>query len=847
MGWLKKLGNWAFGDNEDRKNAGKDMKNSMKALDNMTSDLMDIDTSNPYENAQNAFAGLDNKMADLDNVYEGAENVYAGKMKNAFEGQKNAFEDMENAFEDLTVNTQQAEFEAQQNQQNQANIMAQMSGSAGGSGIAALAQSMANQGSLQAQKASASIGAQEAENQKKAAEAEQDITLKTAGEQSRLDSQKRSADMDIQNKILGADEALQATKLGEASKLQMAEAQNATNLQMAEAQGDMDVQKLKGEGDMWSSEQEIGKQKTQMEMQMSKITAQGAEANAPKDKGFFGNLFSDERLKENIIKIKYSNSGIPIYHFNYKGKAKTWSGTMAQDLLKLGRKDAVGTRNGYYTVNYNLIDIDMKEIKPSPLKQLSPQGQQQQQQNEGMMSAGMDILSEAARRKNWEEIQQEALAIEPEAMQTRKAKDQILRNNQKELLGDNAVIHAPGIQGIGNSDKYKDSLYKKLKQLQEELYQAVQNEDMEAQEESKSTLAGLKTDMTRFREETQTFFENHFAPDSFLSKSGSPQQLSYATQIYCKNPDLSIMHAEAGDVARGQLDVYGDPIVEDACYAIVEDFNGEHGFINVISGNKNAWWVNANRAIEYIGFIKTYTDKAAQARESKAVVKIDLGGINYKIDLFFGSNDGTATKQQDRLVLQFCWDEHLLKDGSSFRRHLYEHPNIKNLNYGGFDFESMEFQPDLGPGDKNYWHDNLDGMDKLKLVDAICNVDNPFFDIKLLRTLVKEYYTYRIENAWWKAMGYEEGRLEIMRLKQNELKKQRFKMAKNKAEESGMKHFTFDGTVYPTGLTDAKIKKMEKEKEEILKKDAKVAVNAAQQPTNTGLGKDLLNKENPIK
>ena len=57
-----------------------------------------------------------------------------------------------------------------------------------------------------------------------------------------------------------------------------------------------------------------------------------------------------------------------------------------------------------------------------------------------------------------------------------------------------------------------------------------------------------------------------------------------------------------------------------------------------------------------------------------------------------------------------------------------------------------------------------------------------------------------------------------------------------------MKHFTFDGTVYPTGMTDAKIKKMEKEKEEILKKDAKVAVNAAQQLTNTGLGKDLLNK-----
>ena len=33
---------------------------------------------------------------------------------------------------------------------------------------------------------------------------------------------------------------------------------------------------------------------------------------------------------------------------------------------------------------------------------------------------------------------------------------------------------------------------------------------------------------------------------------------------------------------------------------------------------------------------------------------------------------------------------------------------------------------------------NIDNYDRLMLVDAIVNSDNPYFNIKLLRTLVKE-------------------------------------------------------------------------------------------------------------
>jgi len=81
----------------------------------------------------------------------------------------NPYANMQNVYEDLTVNTQQADFAAQQQQQALANTMGSMSGAAGGSGIAALAQAMAGQQSQNMQQASASIGQQEAANQMAAA------------------------------------------------------------------------------------------------------------------------------------------------------------------------------------------------------------------------------------------------------------------------------------------------------------------------------------------------------------------------------------------------------------------------------------------------------------------------------------------------------------------------------------------------------------------------------------------------------------------------------------------------------------------------------------------------------
>ena len=106
--------------------------------------------------AKDAKAAADDARIELD------------KQREAFEqlDTSNPYENMENTMEDLTVDQRAAEFAQQGALQSQANVMNQMRGAAGASGIAALAQSMANQGSMDAQKAATSIAEQEAANQK---------------------------------------------------------------------------------------------------------------------------------------------------------------------------------------------------------------------------------------------------------------------------------------------------------------------------------------------------------------------------------------------------------------------------------------------------------------------------------------------------------------------------------------------------------------------------------------------------------------------------------------------------------------------------------------------------------
>lgn len=127
----------------------------------------------------------------------------------------NLYKNIENPYEDLTVNTQAANFTAQQQQQGFANTMQSLRGAAGGSGIAALAQSLAGQQAQAMQAASASIGQQEGRNQQLA-----------AGQAARLQTMERQG--------AGQSRALRADMMGTELTMAMQE-QAAANKAKQEA------------------------------------------------------------------------------------------------------------------------------------------------------------------------------------------------------------------------------------------------------------------------------------------------------------------------------------------------------------------------------------------------------------------------------------------------------------------------------------------------------------------------------------------------------------------------------------------------------------------------------------
>ena len=145
-------------------------------------------------------------------AFEKQKDVYRGlDTSNAYADIENKYEGMENAFEDIRVNTQQAQFEKQMFQQSQANTLQSLRGAAGGSGIAGLAQAMSNQAMTQAQKTSAAIGKQEAQNK-----------LLAAQETSRIDQLERA----------GADSTQQLIAKGELTSMQMEQSKQSTLLGM---------------------------------------------------------------------------------------------------------------------------------------------------------------------------------------------------------------------------------------------------------------------------------------------------------------------------------------------------------------------------------------------------------------------------------------------------------------------------------------------------------------------------------------------------------------------------------------------------------------------------------------
>tara|TARA_R100001086_G_scaffold248480_1_gene185571 strand:+ start:2739 stop:3422 length:684 start_codon:yes stop_codon:yes gene_type:complete len=119
------------------------------------------------------FFGARKKQREAEEKEEKAREEM-NRLKNVYSNldTSNPFANLENTMEDLTVNQQAADFQRRQFQQSQANILSGLRGAAGGSGVAALAQSLAQQGQIASERTAASIGQQEAMNQRLAAQAE---------------------------------------------------------------------------------------------------------------------------------------------------------------------------------------------------------------------------------------------------------------------------------------------------------------------------------------------------------------------------------------------------------------------------------------------------------------------------------------------------------------------------------------------------------------------------------------------------------------------------------------------------------------------------------------------------
>ena len=72
-------------------------------------------------------------------------------------------------------------------------------------------------------------------------------------------------------------------------------------------------------------------------------------------------LASDRKLKKNINKIGESPSGLNIYSFKYKDTKHgegLFQGVMSDEVPQ----KAVGTRDGYDTVDYSMLDVEFKQI-----------------------------------------------------------------------------------------------------------------------------------------------------------------------------------------------------------------------------------------------------------------------------------------------------------------------------------------------------------------------------------------------------------------------------------------------------------------------------------------------------
>ena len=188
----------------------------------------------------------------------------------------------------------------------------------------------------------------------------------------------------------------------------------------------------------------------------------------------------------------------------------------------------------------------MKKIKSSPLKQLEEGGamgadpQEHMRKSKSQIDSGLDIIGGGAKRLSWEEMQLDIKNIEPDSMKRRKMIDQILRDKEKKKYESGAAISV--------SNAYVEVGFDLVNQYKNELLEALNNDDKEAQGMVKTKLAKLSNTLDIIKQNIEEFYDDHFTTESLLSKGVSQQQVSFATQMYCDNPDLTVVYAVEEDI-----------------------------------------------------------------------------------------------------------------------------------------------------------------------------------------------------------------------------------------------------------------------------------------------------------
>ena len=236
------------------------------ALDAQRAQYEAFDFTNPFAGARNVYAGAQNAYAGLDNQFAGMQNLYEG---------------MENRFEDMTVDMRAADFQVQQGQQQRANILQGLRGAAGSSGVAGLAQALANQGALQTQGIAAGISQQERQNQMLAAQ-----------EGARIDQLQRGAGMQLQ----------QAERAG-AAQLQTQQAAGAMQQQQMQMAGAAQQQQMILEGQAAVQAAEFGRESTLLGMDYGQL----AGANQAYQMAL-GNQMSAMGMKADMYGAQSQNS-----------------------------------------------------------------------------------------------------------------------------------------------------------------------------------------------------------------------------------------------------------------------------------------------------------------------------------------------------------------------------------------------------------------------------------------------------------------------------------------------------------------------------------------------------------